>query len=62
MKGYRKISEGSIHCSTEWAKCESNYALDDEIRTNVHSPILGENEKSGCEEYYVVIYKKQVRP
>lgn len=58
MKGYRKISEGCIHCSSVYAKENDNYALDEYIRGAVHSPILGENEKSGCEEYCVVVYKK----
>ena len=59
MKGLRKISQGEIHCSTALAKAESNYALDDDIRSVVHSSILGENEKSGCESFFVIVYKKQ---
>jgi hypothetical protein len=58
MKGYRKISMGIIHCSTMYAEEEDNYALDEYIRSGVHSPILEENTKSGCEEFCVVVYKK----
>lgn len=58
MKGYRKIGSGSLHCSTMFARFGDNYELDDQIRAVVHSSILGENETSECQEYYVVVYKK----
>lgn len=58
MKGYRKISDGSLYCSSAYRKIEDNYALDEDVRSVIHSSIIGENEKSGCEEYYVVVYKK----
>lgn len=62
MKGYRKIGSGSLHCSSMFARSGNNYELDDQIRGIVHSSILGENEKSGCQEYYVVVYKKAGAP
>ena len=58
MKGYRKIGSGALHCSSMYREMEDNYNLDEDVRSVVHSPIIGENEKSGCKEYYVVVYKK----
>jgi hypothetical protein len=58
MKGYRKISDGSIHCSAMFCDLDDNYELDSDIRSKVHFPIIEETQRSRCEEYYVVVYKK----
>lgn len=58
MKGYRKITSGCITSSRRDVANNDNYDLGDQIRSVVHSAIIGETEKSGCCEYYVVVYKK----
>lgn len=57
MRGYRKIGYGYLNGKPEGCD-EENSDLDDQIRSCVHSPIIGEMEKSGCSEFYVVVYKK----
>jgi len=60
MKGYRKIAQGSLTSSKRDVKEQDNYDLDDQIRSIVHSAIIGETEKSGCEDYVVVVYKRRI--
>jgi hypothetical protein len=58
MKGYKKIASGSLTSSRLGVKCNDNYDLDDQIRSVVHSAIIGNTEKTGNQEYFVVVYKK----
>jgi hypothetical protein len=60
MKGYYKIGSGMIHCDKKCVADNDNYQMDSEIRTVVHSVIIGETERSGCEEFYVVVYKQKL--
>ena len=62
MKGYRKIGSGIIHCDKKCVAGDDNYEMDGEIRTVVHSAIIGETKNSGCEEFKVVIYKSLCTP
>ena len=57
MKGYRKISSGCIVGCSESCEKENGY-MDDQIRYVVHSFMIEEMQKSGTEEFYVVVYKK----
>ena len=58
MKGYRKISEGSIEVNRALMDLDDNYDLDEQIRRIVHSPILDECERSRIRDYRIVVYKK----
>jgi hypothetical protein len=58
MKGFLKIGSGELHSSKECVEDNDNYELDGQIRSVVHFVIIEETTKSGCEDYYVVIYKK----
>ena len=58
MKGYRKISEGSLKGWPEASKFENSY-LDDQIRCVVHGPIIDAMQSDHLvSEFYVVVYKK----
>jgi hypothetical protein len=58
MKGYRKICEGTIRAEKA-SDTNGDYAdMDQQIRIVVHSGIVGEVENSGCQDFYVVVYKK----
>jgi hypothetical protein len=62
MKGYRKIGSGDVRCDRRMCIEENdNYELDCQIRSVVHSAIIGETNKSGIEDFYVVVYKKVVK-
>jgi hypothetical protein len=58
MEGYRQIGKGSLRCDKECVNSNDNYQLDEEIRGAVHSTIIGETMHSGCEDFYVIVYKK----
>jgi hypothetical protein len=62
MKGYRKIHDGSITVNILDTIHDDNYTMDEDIRSQVHSPILGhvEKTKGRSNEFVVVIYAKKV--
>lgn len=60
MRGYRKIGDGLLCSSALSCAQNDNYELDENIRSVVHSLIIRETQKSGCEEYYVIVYRKNL--
>jgi len=58
MKGYRKICEGTIHAKKESDTDGDHADMDEQMRIVAHSGIIGEMENSGCQDFYVVVYKK----
>ena len=58
MKGYKKISEESVEVNRALMELDDNYDLDEQIRSAVHSPILGECKRTNIRDYKIVIYKK----
>lgn len=59
MKGYRRISEGSLR---GWPSIsgEDNSDLDNQVRQLVHGPIIDVMQSDApTSDFYVVVYKKR---